>query len=82
MSPGRADLLFDEIKIIEQPFGGRRDAMLPLDRLQRQAPRPDQDLFIFGEARKQFFRVSRGTQDMRLRERSAIVLQLLRAEQG
>jgi hypothetical protein len=49
VSLGRANLLFDEIEIVEQPFPGRRDPAVRLDRGRQQVAGLDQDRLVLGQ---------------------------------
>src|SRR5207237_4770715 len=48
-----AHLLFDDMKIVDQPFGGRRDDMLVANRFGQGFISSDQLASIFFQARKQ-----------------------------
>ncbi|KFB67215.1 MAG: hypothetical protein CAPSK01_003332 [Candidatus Accumulibacter vicinus] len=78
---GGADLLFDEVKIVEQPFRGRSDSAVLGDRRGHPPAHPDQGAFVGSQARQQQIRgvdlgkiVCRG-------ENPAVLLHLIGAEQ-
>ena len=48
-----ADLLFDQVEIVEQPFGGGRDATVGADRGREQVADFDQERFVVREPREQ-----------------------------
>ncbi len=50
---GGADLLFDQVKVIEKPFPGGRNLAVGGDRLRHQSVHADQDRLIFGEPSQQ-----------------------------
>ena len=51
--PGRADLLLDQVEVVEQPFGGRRDAAVRRDRRGQQVADFDQDVVVLDQPRQQ-----------------------------
>ena len=52
VSPGRANLFFDQIEVVEQPFPGRRNPAVGLDRLCQQLADFQQEIFILGQPRQ------------------------------
>ena len=46
---GRADLLLDQVEVVEQPFRGGRDAAVGRDRRGQQVADFDQDALVLGE---------------------------------
>ncbi len=77
---GGADLLFDQVEVIEQPLAGWRDALAGGRRLQNVAG-ADEDRFVAGQPREQpVARVSRA-QRVRPRKGPAVLLHLVGAEQ-
>ncbi|KAF5056934.1 hypothetical protein DSECCO2_362060 [anaerobic digester metagenome] len=48
-----ADLFFDDIEVVEQPFSGRSYAPVLLDVLGQQAVHPPQYPFVLGQARQE-----------------------------
>ena len=80
--PGRsANLLLDQIEIIEQPFAGGRDAAIILDRGRQQVAGSNQHRLIFGQAGKKVIRGAAGAEFVRSGERLAVLLHLIGAEQ-
>ena len=76
MSLGRTDLLFDEVKVIQQPLGsGRQLAVLLKSGGQRRAGM-EQYLFIAGKARQQLVWHVRGTDGVCLGQATAVQLHL------
>ena len=47
MFSGGADLLFDQIKVVEQPFSGGRDTTVGGHCFSKQGAHAEQDVFIF-----------------------------------
>ena len=56
VSLGHANLFFDQIEVIQQPFSGRRNAAVRLHRLCHQIANFDQDRFILGQPRQKLIR--------------------------
>ena len=77
---GRADLLLDQVEIVEQPFRGGRDAAVRRDRRGQQVADFDQDGFVLGQPRQQLVGAAR-RQPVRDREALAVLLHLIGAEQ-
>ena len=78
---GGANLLFDQIEIIEQPFPGRRDAAALRDRLGQLAAHSDQGTLVRCQPRQQPVRRAPRRQLVRGRKRLAMQLHLVGAEQ-
>ena len=78
---GRADLLFDQVEIVEQPFRGGRDAAIGRDRCRQQAANFDQDAFVLGQPCQQLVGRATRRQPVRDREVLAVLLHLIGAEQ-
>ncbi len=78
---GGANLLFDEIEIVEQPFASRRDAAVRRDRLRQQAAHADQGALVRRQPRQKPVRRAPRRQLVRGRERPAMLRHLLGAEQ-
>ena len=78
--PGRANLLLDEVEVVEEPLGCRCDASVRRDRLGQQVADFDQDAIVLREPRQQPVRVAR-RQTVREREVPAVLLHLIGAEQ-
>ncbi len=76
MSLGGADLIFDQIKIVEQPFAGRRDPTVLRDGGHEQSADADQDGFILGQASEQAVRRMSGHQGMRIGQALAVLFHL------
>jgi hypothetical protein len=53
VSPGHANLLFDQIEIVNQPFPGRGNPVVGFDSLCQQIAGFNQDAFIFGQTCKE-----------------------------
>ena len=81
VSPGRADLLFDQVEVVEQPFPGRRNRALRLDRCSEQIEGTDQDAFVLRQPREEPVRNAFQSQTVRARQGLAMALHLLAAEQ-
>ena len=81
VSLGRADLLFDQIEIIEQPFAGRRDPAVRLDRLCQQIADSDQDVFILSQPAQQLVRSAVRAQLVQASQGLAVLLHLIGAEE-
>ena len=52
VAPGSADLLLDQIEVVEQPFAGRRDLLVGFHRCREPAADADQDRFIRRQTRQ------------------------------
>ncbi len=61
MPPGGANLLFNQIEVVEQPFPGRRNPAVCLYRLRQQIVDADQDAFILGQSCQKAIRSVSGT---------------------
>ena len=81
MSLGRANLFFDQIEVVEQPFPGRRNPAVRLDRRRQQIAGSDQDAFVLRQPRQQLVRSASRTQRVRFRQGLAMLLHLVAAEQ-
>ena len=81
MPSGGADLLFDQVEVIEQPFPGRCNPAVCLDRLGQQVPDAKQDLFVLSQPRQQQIRGASRTQWVRTRQVLAVLFHLIGAEQ-
>ena len=78
---GRADLLFDQIEIVEQPFPGRRDPAALRGLLCQQAAHFDQGALVRRQPRQKPVRCAPRRQLVRGRERLAVQRHLVGAEQ-
>ncbi|MHB8898238.1 MAG: hypothetical protein ACYC6Y_05785 [Thermoguttaceae bacterium] len=56
MNPGEIDLLHNKIVIVQQPFGGRLDAITAADGLGCNAMGIADDSFVLGQPMQQAFR--------------------------
>ena len=81
MVPGRADLLFDQVKIVEQPFAGRGDAAVCLDRRAEQVAGVAQNHFVFSQPREQLIGRAPVAQAVHAGQIPAVLLHLVGAEQ-
>src|SRR4249920_1887237 len=81
MSLGRANLFFDEIEVIEQPFSGRRNPTVCLHRLCQQIADPDQDVFILSQPAQKLVRSLSGAQLVQAGQDLAVLLHLIGAEE-
>ncbi len=81
MPLGGADLILDQIEVIEQPFPGRRDPAVLRDRDHEQPADADQDGFIVLEASQQAIRRVSGHQEVRVGEPLAVLFHLYGAEE-
>ena len=79
--PGQANLFFDQVEVIEQPFSGRCDASTSLHRLGHQIPHIQQDGFILSQSSEQRVGLVLGTDGMQPREGLAMLLHLLGTEE-
>jgi hypothetical protein len=81
MKPGKADLLLDQIEIVEQPLAGRRHAASGFDRFRQQPGCLDQYLFVVGQSRQQAIRAACVRIPMHASEKLAVLFHLVAAEQ-
>ena len=77
----RADLLLDQVEIVEQPFAGRRDRLLRLDRPGQQRAGIGQHGLVLGEAWEQEIATPLRPEHVRGRKRRAVLLHLLGTEE-
>ena len=80
VTAGGADLFFDEIEIIQQPFAGGSGAAAIFEGLGEQRVRGDQDVFVFGEAREKLLGVALGTDGVGVGQRLGVLVHLLGIE--
>ncbi len=78
---GRADLLFDEIEIVEQPFPGRHHPAALRGRRRQQLAHFNQGAFVVCQPRQEPVRRLPGNQFVRGRKRLAMQRHLIGAEQ-
>jgi hypothetical protein len=81
VSLGRADLLFDEVEVVEQPFPRRGDTPLGRDRRRQQIADVDQNDFVRGQPPQQVVRRSSQSELVRGRKRLAVLFHLIGTEQ-
>jgi hypothetical protein len=81
MSLGHANLFFNQVEVIQQPFAGRRNAPVRLDRFCDEGANVNQDRFILGQPRQEMIRRVSRTQRVPSRERLAMLLHLFGTEQ-
>ena len=67
--PDGADLLFDQVEIVEQPFGGRLDAAALIGRRRHEIVGLDQHTLVFVEPRQELIARPPDGQTMRGRDR-------------
>jgi hypothetical protein len=79
--PGRANLLFDQIEVIEEPLSGGRDPAFRLDRRRQLFGNGYEDGFVFSQAGEKLVGTSVRTQLMRGCQGFAMLLHLVGAEQ-
>ena len=78
---GGADLLFDQVEVIEQPLAGRRDAVAGGSRRFQQIAGADQDRFVVAQPREQPVARACRAPPVRPRQGSAVLLHLVGAVQ-
>jgi hypothetical protein len=81
VSPGRANLFFDEIKVVEEPFPCRRDPPISFYGLCKQVSHFVEDAFIFAQTWQQSFSDSVCAQGVCAGKGLAVLLHLGGAEQ-
>ena len=81
MPLGGANLLFDQIKVVEQPFPGRGNPAVCLDRLNQQVADSNEDGFILSQPLQQPALRTPRAQLVRARQGLAMLLHLIGAEQ-
>ena len=81
VSLGRADLLFDEIEVVEEPFRGRRDPALGGDRRRQQVAYVDQHDLVCCQPRQELVRRAPRSELVRGRKGPPMLLHLIGAEQ-
>jgi hypothetical protein len=78
---GHANLFFDQIEIIQQPFPGRCDASAPLHCLSHQIADFQQDGFTLGQSSEKLIRFMVRAHRVQSREDLAMLFHLLGAKQ-
>ena len=80
MAAGGADLFFDQIQVIEQPFRSRGDAVFRHHRLGQLATGLDQYRFVGIKSRQQLVRLTLDRQAMHVGQSGAVLRHLVGAE--
>ena len=78
---GGANLLLDQIEVIQQPFAGGGDLAVGGHRLGHQPVDTDQNALVLRQPRQQLVRSASRTEFVESRQRPAMLLHLLGAEQ-
>ena len=78
---GCADLFFDQVEVVQEPFTGRGDAAVRADRGREEIARPDQYGFVRGQPWQQLVCSAPGSQFVGGGQRLAMLLHLIGAEQ-
>jgi len=78
VSLGRANLFFDQIEVVEQPFPGRCDPAVRLDRRRQEKTCSDEDVFVLRQALQELVRSASQTQLVRVRQGLAMMFHLSR----
>ena len=78
---GKIDLLRNEIIVVQQPFGGRRDAMTAADGLGHNVMGIADDSFVFGQPMQQPLRTGVWVELMDSGQRFPVVPQLFQTKQ-
>src|SRR5207244_1716278 len=60
MPPGHANLVFDDVEIVEEPFGRRRYLAILPDRAGDQLIRVDEDRLVFAKPFQKWYRSGEG----------------------
>ena len=76
-----ADLLLDQVEVVEQPLAGRRHAAAGRDRLGQLLENPAENFLVGGQARQQLVGSAFRRERMRLRQVPAVLLHLVGAEE-
>lgn len=80
MPLGRANLLFDQVEVVEQPFRGRRDPTVRRHRRSQQITNFYEDAFVLAQPCQQVVGAAR-CQPVNERKFLSVLLQLVGAEQ-
>ncbi len=78
---GHADLFFDQVEVVEEPFPGRRDPAVRFHRRRQQVAGFRQDAFILRQPGQKPVPNPSRTQPVRARKGLAVLLHLFAAEQ-
>ena len=81
MSPGGFDLLLDEIKVIEQPFTGRRNRPVLLGGFRKKTAGRVEYFFVVGKSRQKLVMRAAGSDRMEGRQPFTMLLHLRFTEQ-
>jgi hypothetical protein len=81
MTLGGTNLFFYKIKVVEQPFPGRRDSTVCFDSLGQQVSDAEQDVCIFGQPPQEAVPRASRPQPVQGREGLPMLLHLSGAEQ-
>jgi hypothetical protein len=81
MPPGHADLLFDQIEVVEEPVPGWSDAAVCLDRLREEVADASQNVFVLSQPRQEEVARVSPAQPVGARQGLAVLLHLVGAEQ-
>ena len=76
-----ADLLLDQVEIVEQPFAGGRHAAVGRDRLGQLVEHPVQYFLVGGQPRQQLVRRAPAREDVRASEIPTVLLHLVGTEE-
>jgi hypothetical protein len=80
MTFGGADLLFNQVEVVQQPLAGGCDGTIGHHRFGEQVAYEQQHAFVFGKARQQLVARARSRHLMRQRQGLAVLQHLVRAE--
>src|SRR6185436_3467209 len=81
MAPGRANLLLDQVEVVEQPFSRRRNPSIGLDCGREHIEGTQEDAFVIGQSSQQPVPNVPHSQLMRAGKELAVSTHLLTAEQ-
>ena len=76
----RANLFLDQVEVVEQPFGGRRDSSVVARRGGQRLAAIDQDFLVVGQAAEQQVGPATGAQAMLSRQGLAVAFHLVSTE--
>jgi hypothetical protein len=76
MSPGHPNLFFNQVKVVEQPFGRGSDTVFAFDRPGHQLMRFHQDAFIVLQSSQQSIGTGTWVDLMPIGEALGVLLQL------
>jgi hypothetical protein len=80
VAPGGADLLLDEVEVVQQPLGGRSEALVLLEGGLEPCAGVEEGLLVVGEPREQPIGYARREQGVTRREHGTMPLHALGAE--